>query len=144
MSQGPVSPARVLVLALVVPLAVVLGLAGACVESPRALGESCLKNEDCLSSSCINLVCASAPPLLDAEVDAEAGPPSTDGASDASDAAAPVDASKKDGAPATDAGTDAPPGDASSDVMSADAPSDASSDGATRYEDGSVAPSTSD
>ena len=40
-------------------------LAAACAETKRALGDACLKSEDCLSGICSQLVCAAAPPTTD-------------------------------------------------------------------------------
>jgi hypothetical protein len=48
-------------------------LAGACMETRRSLGEDCLKDSDCLSGVCAQLVCAAAPPTTDTPPVAEAG-----------------------------------------------------------------------
>jgi hypothetical protein len=47
-------------------------LAGGCMETQRALGEACLKNDDCLSGICSSLTCAAAPPLVGTEAVADA------------------------------------------------------------------------
>jgi hypothetical protein len=69
MTQMAVSPARTRAHALsfVVPLLVVLGLFGGCAELKRPNGEACLKDQDCLTGSCSQLVCVAAPSLIDAE-----------------------------------------------------------------------------
>ncbi|MBV9945510.1 MAG: hypothetical protein JOZ69_01525 [Myxococcales bacterium] len=59
------------------PVGAVAGalLLGGCVETRRALGESCLKNTDCLSGICSQLRCDVLPPLTDTRLisDAAAG-----------------------------------------------------------------------
>jgi hypothetical protein len=40
-------------------------LASGCSPSQRALGEECLKDQDCLSGYCSQLQCAAQPPILD-------------------------------------------------------------------------------
>src|SRR4029077_9498254 len=55
------------VLALLALGALTIGPFGGCTELPGALGASCLKNQDCQSGVCSALVCAAAPPLLDAQ-----------------------------------------------------------------------------
>ena len=42
--------------------------AGSCSESRLSLGESCLRDEDCLSGVCAQQYCVAAPPLLDGMV----------------------------------------------------------------------------
>jgi hypothetical protein len=42
----------------------------ACTSAKFANGESCLKDEDCSSGICSQLVCAAAPPLTNVEADA--------------------------------------------------------------------------
>jgi hypothetical protein len=64
----------------VVVLGLTVAAASACVESQRALGEDCLKDQDCLSGICAQLQCAAAPPVLDATapaVAADTGVPDT-------------------------------------------------------------------
>ena len=80
--------ARVRILAFVVPAVLVgLALAAGCAETRRQLGSACLKSEDCLSGVCSQLVCTAAPPLIDAELDDDAG-----ATQPVSDANAPQDA----------------------------------------------------
>jgi hypothetical protein len=50
-----------------------LGFAAACAETKGALGDQCLKGQDCLSGICLQLVCSSSSPTTDAEDNAEAG-----------------------------------------------------------------------
>ena len=86
-------------LAVVAPLAL-FGLLGlACGEQQRALGEDCLKGDDCLSGTCSGQKCVAAPPIAtgatgapDATVEAAA----TDSSSDADDAA-PADTGADEG-----------------------------------------------
>ena len=40
-------------------------LASGCSPSQRALGEECLKDQDCLSGHCSQLQCAAQPPILE-------------------------------------------------------------------------------
>jgi hypothetical protein len=95
-------------------------LAGGCSPSQRALGEECLKDQDCLSGICSQLQCAAEPPLLDGAASA----PSADGAlseAGAFDASARPDGSDEEasmnegtvaeaeaGGAATDASSEAP------------------------------------
>jgi hypothetical protein len=73
----------------------------ACTSSKFANGESCLKDEDCASGICSQLVCAAAPPLTNVEADA-AGQVSeasaADGAGDVAPETAPVEAAAESGA----------------------------------------------
>jgi hypothetical protein len=62
-------------LAVLAAALVVVGLAQACVESRRSLGDECLKSQDCLSGICSQFVCAAPPPTLDTEENAEAASP---------------------------------------------------------------------
>jgi hypothetical protein len=90
----------------VVAGAVLAGVvAQGCAESRRADGQPCLKDQDCLSGICSQLACASAPPVLDAEVDG----PGVDAAVEAASEAGGADASA-DVAPdgPVDAPVDAP------------------------------------
>jgi hypothetical protein len=52
------------IIAAAFPPVVAMALASACVQTQRALGEDCLKDQDCLSGICSQLQCAAAPPLL--------------------------------------------------------------------------------
>jgi hypothetical protein len=47
-------------------------LACGCMETRRALGDDCLKNDDCLSGICSQLHCAAPPPLIDAQLVSDA------------------------------------------------------------------------
>jgi hypothetical protein len=97
---------------------VAIAVASACVQTQRALGEDCLKDQDCLSGICSQLQCAAAPPLLDGGVPqgpgAEAGPE------------AGVDAAVEGGpdAPPDVAAESAPPGDGAGNDSAADASSE--------------------
>ena len=92
--MGARSVARVI--ALLVPVALAVGLSGACTKLPGSLGASCLKDQDCQSGVCSQLACAPSPPLLDAEV------PNPDGSSDAT-------ADGTSTVPGDDGSADAPP-----------------------------------
>jgi len=50
------------------PVVVAAALGGGCTQIQRGLGESCLKDQDCLSGVCSQLACVAAPPLLDGAV----------------------------------------------------------------------------
>jgi hypothetical protein len=65
-----------------------LALASGCMETRRSLGEDCLKDDDCLSRTCLQLRCAASPPTTDARQVTEA-------ASEASSETAP-DAARDD------------------------------------------------
>jgi hypothetical protein len=54
-------------------IAIILSLTGGCVETRRSLGEDCLKDNDCLSGTCLQLRCAAPPPTTDSRPMAEAG-----------------------------------------------------------------------
>jgi hypothetical protein len=43
-------------------------------ETQRSLGEDCLKDEDCLSGICSQLVCAALPPTIDAALFGDGAP----------------------------------------------------------------------
>lgn len=96
--------ARVVVL--VLPLVGVVLLARGCTAPLDANGQACLKSSDCASGICSQLVCAAAPPLTDAELEAE---PSEGGTTDAT----------------TDGAADAPVADAPPETAAAETGSDA-------------------
>ena len=48
-----------------------VALSGVCVETRRSFGEDCLKNDDCLSGVCSQLLCAALPPTIDAALVAD-------------------------------------------------------------------------
>jgi hypothetical protein len=82
-------------LPVVVALLVPTALATACAESRRALGDDCLKDQDCLSGLCVQLHCGAAPEYTDAMIESDAAAASdvAAGAADASaDGAAAMDA----------------------------------------------------
>jgi hypothetical protein len=109
----------------VVALALGAGAASACVQSQRALGEDCLKDQDCLSGICSELQCAAAPPVLDATAPAVA--PDT-GAPDTF-VAPPPDTGAPDVPVAMEAAADsAPPAPDSSSDTGGDSATDATSD----------------
>lgn len=107
MAKTALRPARASarILAFVVPSLVVglalVALVTGCAETRRPLGEACLKSEDCLSGICSQFACVAAPPLINDEPDAEAGPPA------ATDAAA--DSPAVDAAPETSTAPEASP-----------------------------------
>jgi hypothetical protein len=99
----PRGRAVVRVLAFGVPLLVAaVGLAMACAETRAPVGGACLKSEDCLTGICSQLVCVTAPPLIDAELDAE---PSEGGGVEAASPDAPSEAAP----PAPDAAAETGP-----------------------------------
>ena len=51
-----------------------------CMETRRSLGEDCLKDEDCLSGTCLQLHCAAEPPTTDARALTEAAAEVSSGA----------------------------------------------------------------
>ncbi len=109
MTKMPVR-ARARALAILVPFLCVLG-ATACTEELRANGQSCLKNNDCLSGVCANFVCIASPPLLDAEVNGDGSLDATGGgeAGDATSDGTSNDAPKESAPPmeaATESGSD--------------------------------------
>jgi hypothetical protein len=63
-----------------------IALAPACAQTQRALGEDCLKDQDCLSGICSQLKCAAAPPLLDGASQAPPSPTPEAGVADAPEA----------------------------------------------------------
>ena len=74
----------------------------ACTSSKFANGESCLKDEDCASGICSQLVCAAAPPLTNVEADASPvasdAAPDGSGGSDAAPETSTAEASVESGA----------------------------------------------
>jgi len=77
-------------------------------QTRRAVGDDCLKDDDCLSGICSQLRCAAAPPTIDAQVVAEAAAgPSSDAAPDE---ASPEDASQGESNPDGASAEDANPG----------------------------------
>jgi hypothetical protein len=105
------------VVALVAPIAVAFGLAGACAQLKGSLGDDCLKNEDCQSGICSEQHCAAQPTLLDGQVTPSGGPD-----------AAGTDGGQPDGAgQVPDGGTK--PSDAGHDASETDAANDANSSG---------------
>jgi hypothetical protein len=72
----------------------------ACTSAKFANGESCLKDEDCSSGICSQLVCAASPPLTNVEADAtpEASEAAADGAADVAPETAPAEAAAESGA----------------------------------------------
>ncbi|HXN32171.1 MAG TPA: hypothetical protein VN894_09925 [Polyangiaceae bacterium] len=129
MSPATVQGVRPWAIALAVsfPLLGGIVLAGACVETRRALGEDCLKDDDCLSGVCSQLRCAALPPTIDAAAlaDVTAGSAVADAAPDAPDAPEAPDANEPpDDAQAPDG--DAPAGDEAEET--GDGPQSASAD----------------
>jgi hypothetical protein len=75
MTQTTASPvrARVRAFSFVVAALVAVGIVGACAETRRANGEACLKDQDCLTGICSQLVCSAAPPTTNVEANGEGG-----------------------------------------------------------------------
>jgi hypothetical protein len=70
-------------------LGLALGLVLACGETRRPIGDECLRDDDCLSSTCSNRTCVSAPTLV---TGAAGSPPDETPQIPSSDAALPKDA----------------------------------------------------
>jgi hypothetical protein len=76
---------------------VVLG-AAACTSSKVANGDSCLKDLDCASGICSQLVCAASPPLTNTEADASPEASEAAASPEAAPEAAPAEAAAESGA----------------------------------------------
>ena len=63
----------------------------ACGETRRALGEACLRSDDCLSGTCSDRLCVAAPPL--GQPDQSEGSDAASASSDAGAASTATDAS---------------------------------------------------
>jgi hypothetical protein len=113
-------------LALLAAGSVLAALVASCTDNRGSVGADCLKNQDCVSGVCAELVCAAGPTYLDSEApgdaDEEASAQATpDGAATAEATAGGAEAAVRDVAPeaAPDATVDAspeaapPPGDGS-------------------------------
>jgi hypothetical protein len=105
--------------ALVAAVTCAMAASAGCQLTSRALGEDCLKDQDCLSGICSQLKCAALPPLLDGspQVTPDTGAPPQD-------SAAPEATGPETGAP--DTGTGNPPDSATD--SAGDASQDAGSD----------------
>lgn len=122
MNQAPSTRGKARSFMFAAAVVTALGVAAACVPSPRGNGDACLKDQDCLSGICADALCRAAPTLLDAEATAdgsladgatgEAGPGDA-----AADAPAPSDSGTKEAAVA-DSGR--PMGDGSADTGATD------------------------
>ncbi|HEY8040959.1 MAG TPA: hypothetical protein VIF15_14235 [Polyangiaceae bacterium] len=113
MTETTPSPVRrsARVLAFVIPLLLGVGLAGACGDMRRSLGEDCLKSQDCLSGICSQLHCAVAPPTTDTVASGPGSDATVDGPVDGSGDGEGGEAGS-DGSPDSADGsgnTDAPP-----------------------------------
>jgi hypothetical protein len=138
MTKAAASRARVSAGALVFVVATLAGVSGSCADSRVSLGESCLKDEDCLSGICAEQRCVAAPPLLDgaaSETDASGEVPE-DAATDSAptgDSAFDVAADERGANVVGEAGADtgaALDADAAADAVT-EAPVDALADGRT-------------
>jgi hypothetical protein len=98
MIQAPSARGKARSFRFVVAFLAVVGVAAACSLSPRANGESCIKDGDCLSSLCIQTVCVAQPNLLDAEVNGDGGTP---------DGSTTGDGATPDGSPPNEAAAEA-------------------------------------
>lgn len=138
MTKAAASPARVSAGALVFVVAVLAGVSGSCAESRVSLGESCLKDDDCLSGICAQQRCAAAPPLLDgsaSEIEDSGEIPEEAATDSAPSGDAPLDvaADQRGGNVVGETGADGPldaeaAADAITDAL-AEAPMDAPADG---------------
>jgi hypothetical protein len=86
----------------------VVGVAsGACSQARRSNGDSCIKDEDCLSSICAGGVCIGAGPVLDAAYDADTGSTKPDASEAGPDSVAAMDTStQKEAAPEASEGAE--------------------------------------
>jgi hypothetical protein len=110
---------RAVARALVAVVLCAMGASAGCQLTSRALGEDCLKDQDCLSGICSQLKCAAAPPLLSG---VPQGTPDT--GAPPGDSAAPEAAAPDTGAPDTGPGNPPDSGTDSAGDASQDAPSD--------------------
>ena len=106
----------------------VLGVAAACSEARRSNGDSCLKDEDCLSGICAGQVCTAAAPILDATYDADTGATKTDASEAAADTAPAKDTSTPKEAAAEAASEAASDTGTSSDTATGDGAGDGAGD----------------
>ena len=109
---------RALARALVAFVLCAMGASAGCQLTSRALGEDCLKDQDCLSGICSQLKCAAAPPLLSGipQGTPDTGAPPQDSAAPPPDTGAP-DVGSDPGSNPPDSGNDSA-GDASQDAAS--------------------------
>lgn len=73
MIQAPSARGKARSVTFFAAVVIAVGVVAACSVSPRANGESCLKDSDCLSGSCVAAVCTAQGTLLDAEVNGDGG-----------------------------------------------------------------------
>jgi hypothetical protein len=78
--------------ALLLPVLLGIGLAGACAEWRGSLGQDCLKDDDCLSGVCAGLRCAPAPIYLNTQAGVADSGSGADATSDSTGSDAPADA----------------------------------------------------
>jgi hypothetical protein len=107
----------------------------ACIELKGSDGSDCLRNDDCQSGVCSQLVCVPVPPVLELEAGPDAGAdgaidgapaPATDGAiTTPNDGTAPVDGTVADAFVADGPAT---PADSATDAIDETSPPDAPSD----------------
>jgi hypothetical protein len=106
----------------------VVGVAGACSEARRANGDSCTKDEDCLSSICAGGACIASGPMLDAAYDADTGTTKPDASEAGPDSVAAMDTSTPPKEAAAEATSEASPD--AGETGSSESGSDGSGDGA--------------
>jgi hypothetical protein len=121
-ARRPRAAARTLVF--VGAVVAVVGIAGACSQARRSNGDSCIKDEDCLSSICAGGTCIASGPMLDAAYDADTGVTKSDAAE-----AGPESATGMDTSTQMEAAVEASP-EASSEGSSPESSTDGSGDGA--------------
>lgn len=106
--------------ALLLPVLLGIGLAGACAEWRGSLGQDCLRDDDCLSGVCAGLRCAPAPIYLNTQVGVADSGSGADAPSDSTGSDAPADAvldAPGDAAMGEAAADSAPVGDAPVDSL---------------------------
>jgi hypothetical protein len=123
MIQAPSARGKARSFTFAVAVVTVVGVIAACADSPRANGQACIRDQDCLSGVCVQDTCAAAPLLLDAEVEDDGSLDGTTGGDTA------VESSVDSGTPAAETGA--------GDTGSASPDSGAASDTGTAAETGS-------
>jgi hypothetical protein len=73
MIQGTSARGKARSITLVLTVVAAVAVAVACTPASRSNGESCIKDQDCLSGVCSQTVCVAAPNYIDAEVNGDGG-----------------------------------------------------------------------
>jgi hypothetical protein len=126
MTKTRASRARCSAVAGVFVVAALVGVSGSCAETRFSLGETCLKDEDCLSGSCAQQRCVAASPVLDGSAPTNRGDAYDEGFAASPDSAPGVDSTGEGSADQGAGGDSADEG--STDAPLADGPADAAVD----------------